>query len=657
MLRRIRECVRPTLAVKLGLLVLVSTGLISAIAFRSSNRLARRLVLREVEANARELARGTVNRIEAVLHSVQPLPEMLARHVAGGTFSREELVRLIQDELFTTPHLYGGTVAYEPGQQGEAGRMAPYVFRKEGRLRYADLADESYDYVSADWYLLPRKLAKAVWTDPYFDKGGGETVMCTYAVPFYREVDGVRTFAGVVGADIELEHLTRVVSSVRPYQSGYAFLLSKNGWILSHPNRQYVFSKSIFNLADESGDGQWSAIGRKMLGGEEGFTRMRSPKTGLISWLYYAPISSGWSVGIVFPEEVILSDLRGLSWVTFWIGLGGLCLVLVAIAVVSTSVTRPIRMLARQTKEIARGNLEVPVPQVASGDELGDLSSSFEHMRLALKQYIVNLAATTAAKERIESELKIARTIQRNFLPRRFPPFPDHADFDLYAQVEAARAVGGDLYDFFLLHPHRLFFSIGDVSGKGVPAALFMAVTKTLVKGAARQDLSPSEVLARVNRELCTDNEELMFVTLFCGVLDLQTGELRYSNAGHLPPLRLGSAGGAAWVDLPQGCVLGIAPTAEYTTRTLQLEPMETLLLYTDGVNEAMNPDQNPYGEERLQGFAANQTGVSPKELVDALFTSVRDFAGGEEQSDDITVLALQYRGNTRPPGQAAPAG
>lgn len=646
MLRRIRECVRPRLAVKLGLLVLVTTGLISAVAFRSSNQLARKLVLREVEANARELARSTVHRIEAVLHSVQPLPQMLARHVANGTFSRDELVKLIQAELFSTPHLYGGTVAYEPRQQGEAGRMAPYVFRKEGRVRYVDLAEASYDYVSADWYLLPRRLGKAVWTDPYFDKGGGEALMCTYAVPFYREVDGERTFAGVVGANIELEHLTRVVSSVRPYQSGFAFLLSRNGWVLSHPDRQYPLSRNIFNLADENADEQWRELGRKMLGGEEGFTRMRSPKTGLVSWLYYAPVSSGWSVGILFPEEVILSDLRGLRSVTFWIGLSGLALVLVAIAMLSTSVTRPIRMLARQTKEIARGNLDVPVPQVTSGDELGDLAGCFERMRLALKEYIANLAATTAAKERMESELKIARTIQRNFLPRRFTPLSDPAGFDLYARVEAAKAVGGDLYDFFLLDQHRLFFSIGDVSGKGIPAALFMAVTKTLVKGAARQDLSPSEVLVHVNQELFPDNEELMFVTLFCGVLDLQTGELRYSNAGHLPPLRLGSAVGAAWVDLPQGQVLGIAPTAEYTTRTLWLGPKEMLLLYTDGVSEAMNRDQNPYGEERLQGFAVNQAGVSPKELVDGLFASVRDYAGAEEQSDDITVLALKYRGN-----------
>jgi phosphoserine phosphatase RsbU/P len=658
MLRHIRDYVRPRLALKLGLLVLVSTGLISALTFRFSNRVARALVRREVEANARELARSTVNQLETILRSVQPLPQMLAHHAARRNLTRDELVELIQDELSANPHLYGSAVAYAPGLPGTDARpMAPYVFRKQGRFHYADLAAASYDYASQDWFLRPREMGKPVWTEPYFDEGGGETMMCTYAVPFYRDVDGVRTFAGVVGVDIELVHLTRIVSAVRPHQSGYAFLLSQTGQVLSHPNQEYVFVKSVFSLADESGDAQWREIGGKMIRGGEDFVRVRSPNTGWISWLYYAPVSSGWSMGILFPEEAILADLQAMRRVTIAVGILGLVLALAAIALVSRSVTRPIRMLALQTHEIARGNLDAAVPPLASGDEVGDLANSFESMRRALKDYIANLAASTAARERIESELKIARAIQRNFLPRRFPAFPGRTEFDLYARVEAAKAVGGDLYDFFLLDEHHLFFSIGDVSGKGVPAALFMAVTKTLIKGVARQNLPPAEVLARVNRELFTDNEELMFVTLFCGVLDLRTGEVHYTNAGHPPPLRLAPAAGATWVDLPPGPLLGIAPTAEYVTKTLRLEPMDTLLLYTDGVHEAMDPHQNTFGEARLQAFAASQIGAAPQDLVEGLFAAVRGFAGQEEQSDDITVLALQYRSANAGPEPPIPAG
>ena len=645
MYRFVRDHFRPTLALKLGFLVLASTGLIFALAFGYSNRIARGLLLRSAEANTRDLARGTVNRIEAVLHSVQPLPQLLARQAAKRTLNQDELLELIRNELLASQHLYGSAVAYAPDPAaGQARRVVPYLYRKAGRFEYADLADAGYDYDSQDWYLLPRELGKPVWTDPYFDEGGGESMMCTYVVPFYRETNGVSTFAGVVGADLELEHLVQIVSAIKLYQSGYAFLLSQNGQIVSHPNKDYLFKESIFSLADETGDKQWRELGRKMLRGGEGFVRVRSPNTGLTSWLYYAPISSGWSVGILFPEQEVLADLRTLNRVVIWIGILGFGLLLAVITVLSTGVTRPIRTLAHQTNEIAHGNLELAVPPVTSRDEVGDLSKSFESMRVALKEYVANLAATTAAKERIESELKIAQTIQRSFLPKRFPPFPGKTEFDIYAELHPAKEVGGDLYDFFLLDPRHLFFGVGDVSGKGVPAALFMAVTKTLMKGLAEQHLDPSWVLRKVNAELFVDNEQMMFVTVFCGILDLDTGRVDYTNAGHLPPLLLRGAGGASWVQLPPGLVLGVSENPGYETRSLTLGPQDTLLLYTDGVTEAMNAGKELFSEDRLLAFARAQTCANPKDLVDGLLSAVQRFAGDEPQSDDVTLLALQFR-------------
>lgn len=645
---------RPTLALKLGFLVLGSTGLIFALAFGYSNHVARTLILRQAEANTRELVRSTVNRIESLLRSVEPLPQLVARQVAGRRLSREELLQLIENELNANSHLYGSAVAYapEPGSR-EVKQGVPYLYRKEGRFHFADLARDGYDYASQDWYLLPRELGKAVWTDPYFDEGGGEAMMCTYVVPFYAGSTGASNFAGVVGVDIELAHLTQIVSSIKLFRSGYAFLLSQNGQIVSHPNKQYVFKESVFSLADEVGDKQWREIGRAMLRRGEGFVHVLSPNTHLPSWLYYAPISSGWSVAVLFPESEVLADLQSLNRVVFWIGILGFGSLLAVITLLSTGVTRPIRTLALQTHEIARGNLDLAVPPVASHDEVGDLSQSFESMRVALKEYVANLAATTAAKERIESELKIAQTIQRSFLPKRFPPFPDRDEFDIYAHLEPARQVGGDLYDFFLLDDHQLFFSIGDVSGKGVPAALFMAVTKTLVKGVAELHLSPAQVLTKVNHELFVDNEQMMFVTLYCGVLDLRTGELQYTNAGHLPPLHLRRSGTAAWLELPRGSVLGITDDVTYEDRAISLQPGDTLLLYTDGVNEAMDPRQKLFGDERLRTLATAHAG-GPKDLVDALFAAVHQFASGEEQSDDITVLALRYHGKNKAGAESA---
>jgi phosphoserine phosphatase RsbU/P len=646
MFRSLRDHFRPTLARKLGFLVLASTGLVFALAFGYSHHISRGLMLKAAEENTRNLARGTVSRIDALLRAVEPLPWLVANRVARSSFTEPEVAALLEDELRAGPHIFGGTVAFAPGQFSPSVPLcAPYVCGRDGAFQTSNLANDGYDYVSQDWYLIPRETGRAVWSDPYYDEGGGEDMMCTYCVPFYRQVDGKRVFAGVATADVLLEHFAQIVSSLKLYQGGYAFLLSQNGQIVSHPNKSYVYKESIFSLADEAGDPQWRAIGREMLRGGEGYLRTRSPNTGQVSWLYYAPVSNGWSVGILFPEAEVLADLNAMNRGVGWIGAAGFALLLGMVALLSMGVTRPIRTLARQTHQIALGNLELAVPPILSRDEVGDLSQSFENMRLALKEYVANLAATTAAKERIESELQIAHTIQGSFLPKRFPPFPDHSEFEIHADLRAAKEVGGDLYDFFLLDERHLFFSIGDVSGKGVPAALFMAVTKTLMKGVAEQRLTPSQVLEKVNHELSVDNDQMMFVTLVCGALDLRTGELRYSNAGHLPPLLLRPSGPAVWVELPKGAVLGVADDPVYTTKTIQLEPMDTLLFFTDGVNEAMNPAKQFYGDARLREFADAKPGRSPKELVEGLVSSVQQFAGDETQSDDITVLALRFCG------------
>ena len=649
MLRFLRDRFQPTLALKLGFLVLASTGMIFFAAFGYYNHVVRGLMLKSLEENARLLARGTVNRIESVLHAVEPLPESLGLQIANERHTEGEITRLIETELRVNPHIYGSAVAFAPGVFAPGtGSAAPYVYRKGDRFQFADLAQDEYSYQTQDWYLIPRETGKAMWTDPYFDEGGGEAKMCTYCVPFYREAPGQKVFAGVVTADVLLDDMVRTVSSIKLYETGFAVLLSQSGQFISHPRTNYVFKESIFSVAAEANSAIWREIGRTLVRGEEGFVRTRSLSTGQIVWMYYAPISNGWSVGMLLPESEVLRDLRAMNRVVLWIGLIGFGLLLAVITALSLGVTRPIRALAKQTQAIAQGNLNLAVPPSTSRDEVGMLSRSFEDMRLALREYVANLATTTAAKERIESELKIAQAIQRSFLPKRFPPFPEHTEFDIYAELLAAKEVGGDLYDYFLLDDHRLFFSIGDVSGKGVPAALFMAVTKTLMKGVAEQHLSPSQVLAKVNHELYVDNDQMMFVTLCCGVLDLNTGEVHYTNAGHPPPLRLRQGTGANWVDLPRGSVLGIDEEPAYETKTLRLEPMDTLLLYTDGVTEAMNAGQELFGDDRLRSLTEVRTGAAPKELVEALFGAVRHFAGGEEQSDDITVLALRYRGRSQ---------
>ena len=328
----------------------------------------------------------------------------------------------------------------------------------------------------------------------------------------------------------------------------------------------------------------------------------------------------------------------------FLIGLAGFIILVFVVIFIARTITKPMCYLASTTEEIAKGNLDIELPQPSSDDEIGNLTHSFIEMKVSLKAYIANLAETTAAKERIESELKIARAIQMSFLPKRFPPFPQKHAFEIFAALEPAMEIGGDFYDFSLLSDDQLFFTVGDVSGKGIPAALFMAVTKTLIKGIVSSEMELSEVIRRVNLELCRDNDAMMFTTVFCGILDLTSGELRYTNAGHLPPLLVRGRTGAGWLKIPQGTALGVDEKARYSTKATMLAPGDAVILYTDGVTEAMNADDQLYSAERLLAAFQGAPVSSCEKCVDDIFDSVRDHASGAPQSDDVTVLAVCFR-------------
>lgn len=258
---------------------------------------------------------------------------------------------------------------------------------------------------------------------------------------------------------------------------------------------------------------------------------------------------------------------------------------------------------------------------------------------------LINERKTEAAKEKIEGELKVARTIQMSLVPKIFPAFPEREEIDLYALLEPAREVGGDMYDFYLSLDDRLYFTVGDVSGKGVPASLFMAVTRTLLRARATELLQPEIILMLVNRELCRDNDSGMFVTQFLGILDIHSGEVLYSNAGHNLPFILRSNGEVEMLPRLPGMAMGVLEEVEYQQGRLYLAPGDCLLVYTDGVTEALNPDYELYNEARLTDALTQNIGHSSRDICNSILDGVRDFAAGEEQADDITVLALTYTG------------
>ncbi|MGI6192175.1 MAG: PP2C family protein-serine/threonine phosphatase [Christensenellales bacterium] len=340
--------------------------------------------------------------------------------------------------------------------------------------------------------------------------------------------------------------------------------------------------------------------------------------------------------------------LMGLS-----VLLVGLTVVLLIVFLVflRQTVVRPIDQLTTATgafiennkEELAAGTAHVNVPDIRTGDEVQQLAMAFRKMQEDMLTYIRDLMTMTAEKERIGAELNVATQIQADMLPRIFPPFPERGEFDIYAIMNPAKEVGGDFYDFFLVDDDHLAVVIADVSGKGVPAALFMVIAKTLIKNHAQNKESPASVFTNTNSQLCEGNDAGLFVTSWMAVLTISTGELSYVNAGHNPPLLKRKNGQYEWLKSRPGFVLAGMEGVRYKEGSITLEDGDRLFLYTDGVTEATDLNKELFGEERLQN-ALNEKGDAPiRDVLLHVREQIDVFVGEAEQFDDITMLGIEY--------------
>jgi sigma-B regulation protein RsbU (phosphoserine phosphatase) len=637
-----------SLALKLIFMILTCTSFILGGILLYNYQVSRKMILKNIEANARDLSRATSQKIETVLHSIKEVPETLAEVLEQIPYDEEILKKLLYTAVKRNDGIFGSTIAFEPKAfDGVSQYYAPYWYRSGGELKLSWLGGNDYPYSLFDWYQIPKELGKLCWTEPYYDEGGGNIIMSTCSAPVYRKFGEERRFMGVITADVSLAWLQQMISSIKIAKTGYAFLVSKNGTFVTHPEKDLVMNETLFGLAEMRHDSALREIGREMTQGRSGFVPFAGLKGKQKSWMAYAPIpSTGWSVAVVFPQDELMSDVVRLSWAGILLACGGFILLLIVIVAISGTITKPLRRLADATKDIAKGNWDIDLPAPKSADEVGILTASFLSMKEALKKYIRDLTTATAAKERMASELKIAHDIQMNFVPKTFPAFPNRKELDIYAVLVPAQEVGGDLYDFFFLDEDRLCFVIGDVSGKGVPAALFMAVTKMLLKTSAKGASGPEEILKKVNLEIAQDNDSCIFVTVFCGIFNAKTGELSYANGGHNPPLILRGGKTPEFLTGGRGPVLGVLNEAVFQTETVSFAPGDILYLYTDGVTEACDEQEELYSAERLQKFLGEIPRTPLKGVVDRTLHEIRSFSDKMPQSDDITLLVLKYNGN-----------
>jgi sigma-B regulation protein RsbU (phosphoserine phosphatase) len=553
----------------------------------------------------------------------------------------------------------------------DIGLVASYIGGEAGYFIVVDkdasgVNKTDYDVKSRGWYTGAKARDGLFWTEVFEDVlGRGASISC--AMPFYDYSGGRRVLKGVAGSGALLTNVETIVNSSAIGRTGYAFLLDDQGRVIISPREGAVRNANTANpdrTADEdylhSENPELRKLAERMINREEGFMSLRM--SGEDVYIAYSPLAViNFSLGIVMNAEEVTAPARSIrqeiigltgeavgginrSFLRILLIIAGVIILTAGIALcvvlrLSESLTAPIVKLCKGAAIIGGGDLNYQL-EVNSQDEIGVLAERFNQM-------IRDIKTINGEKERLNGELSAAADIQNNMLPRIFPKFSARRDLILHAKMTPAKEVGGDFYDFFYLDKEETNIAcvIADVSGKGVPAALFMVIAKTLLKIHLVRGIDPAGTLEAVNKLLCEDNPQGMFVTVFLCTLDLGTGKMTYANGGHNPPLLSLSGAPYQLMSLKKGLPLGMFENSRYTLSEMDIHAGDKLYLYTDGVNEAMNREGEQFGNRRFLEKVNTCRDLPPEEFDRALRQEIVRFVNGAEQSDDITTLALAYTG------------
>ena len=552
----------------------------------------------------------------------------------------DSLLRIVDAVVMNNDLIVGSGIAFEPGYYKDKGLyFMPYATGTPGYITHKILGGQDYDYPCMDWYLIPKRLKQPYWSEPFYDSGGGNFITSTYSKPLY---DAKGNLYAIFTANISLSVFTKMVDELKPYATSFTFLISRNGSYLTHPDASKIMNETLFSDAFGNQVPDLASVGYEMQAGKSG-TKNIQFRDGPVYAFYTTIANTGWSVCNICSPSVILGKLDTLSYKIIFLFLAGILILFVINNAIIRRVVAPLKAFSLSARDIATGRFNVKLYDVRSNDEIKDLHDSLEYMQHSLSTYITELKQTTAAKERFESELSIAREIQMGMIPKSFPPFPERHDVDLHAILQPAKEVGGDLYDFFIDNNH-LYFIIGDVSGKGVPASLFMAIARSLFRTLSPMKNSPAAIVASMNNAISERNEANMFVTLIVGILDLNTGKLKVCNAGHNPPILICPDGKVATLELKSHLFVGVMEDQSYSDEEFLLEKGTKIFLYTDGITEAENPDKELYGEDKLFETLSGSPELDVRTTVATVIHSVVEHVQHADPSDDLTILIIQYK-------------
>ena len=572
-----------------GLWIILAAALLIALIIGVQYYYTRRIMGRELERRAENeltlkaiLIKGNLNAMEYALSDH-------AREAARSCAHPDSMFTVVKNLLDAHPNIVGGGIGFVPNYYPDKGRLfEPWAGSHSNGNVLKDLAGPNHDYTTMPFYTEALDRKGIYWSDPYVDVDGGLGFITTAALPVLAaNGDAI----GVLGADVRLSWLGDTINSRCMYPSSFNLLLTEEGELIAGPPADSVDVSKVVHAADLINDS--SVVRHKSQSGHTTIIRFTDKARGKASIIYaFMRGLPHWQLAVVCYDDEVYSPLRSMGFII-------LLLTFMSLSLLTYIVYRTVKSVLR-------------------------------------------LNQTTLQQERLNGELQTAKRIQADMLPVQSTESAGRNDIAVYGVLEAAKEVGGDLFDYFI-RDEKLFFCIGDVSGKGVPSAMVMAVTHTLIRSASAHESNPARIMRSVNEDACSGNVSNMFVTLFIGVLDLPTGRLRFCNAGHDRPVVIGTR--AVELDTKANIPIGLFNDFEYEGEETMVQPGSMLFLYTDGLTEARNPEGKLFGEDRMMEAldACIEEGLTPKKLLEKMNACMRSYIDIAEQSDDLTMLALRY--------------
>lgn len=619
----------------------------------------------------------SVQKVRRVLSDVYVATRNQVPMIEESLDNPDRMYTLVERLIRFNPRIRSCGITFVADYYPQKGRWyCPYAVRRDSnKVEVKNVGSADFDYLTAEWFTEALKAKEGYWSKPYYEGNDTVTPLVSYMAPI-RDKQG-RTVA-VLGADVSLDwfsdvliKMTKKTTHVRntnptdnkrhetrksKYRIGtpYSFVIDGKGTYIAHTDKKLILKGNFLEETASYPDTLANYYCRQMIAGKKGFypnhdEDNKNTESLIIRdqsvYLFYAPIEfTDWSMALILPAF----DIKGLG---SFVGIILLLLISLALLVVYfvgrriiQKTARPLHQLATSAGEVAKGRFDTPLPIIKHNNEIRMLRDSFEDMQHSLTKYVDELKTTTASKAAIENELKVAHDIQMSMLPKDFPPYPERDDIDIAASLTPAKEVGGDLFDFYI-HDGKLFFCIGDVSGKGVPASLVMAVTCSLFRNVSARVSEPNEILCTLNDALVMNNETNMFVTAFVGVLDLKTGLLRYCNAGHDAPLLIGD--GVDMLPCDPNLPLGVLSGWTFTSQEAVINSQTVIFLYTDGLTEAEDMSHAQFGDQRVISVAEQVLADGehvPSTIISLMSQAVHTFVGNAEQSDDLSMLAIKYK-------------